>query len=93
MKTYSMVLILAVSSLIIGCSSMDPFPAKVLYEVVPSQDICAQYEVIKEKPLTVKWIKDMRLAECPTSVVGFEASDAATVMDWIRSIQSNRGRR
>jgi hypothetical protein len=65
----------------------------MIYEVLPKEKICAEYKIIKEKPLTVEYQRDLPLEECPQSVFGFNAPDAAAVMDWIRAVQFNRGKR
>lgn len=71
-----------------SCQNIGKFPASKFYEMVPSEGICGEYIIIKQKPLTFKHIQDLPLDKCPKIIFGFTPEDTAKVMSWIREIQS-----
>lgn len=73
-------LILSIA-IISGCAKAPIFPAKYLWEVDVKNQACGQYELIDQKALKFKHIKDWPLDKCE-GVFGFSTSDIPKVLDW-----------
>lgn len=64
-----------------GCASLKPFPAKYIYEVDTTYDVCGKYVIVDPESLQIDYVDDLPMTACD-GVFGFSAEDMPKVLDW-----------
>ena len=85
--------ILLTASLLVGCAEgLPPFPAEYIFVVKPEKQECTRHKIISKDPVKVDKGEFVPWDECP-HVFGFQDSDIAPVMNWIRNAQEEAKKR
>jgi hypothetical protein len=68
---------------LVGCATVEPFPAKYVYELDTDNFVCVKYEIVNLENLTFKYVDTQNLLQC-NGVFGFKSDDTGKVMSYTR---------